>query len=381
MQQGTKFGRGAQLRRDVAMVWKELRGHRPRPFSERRGATKARPVALTTRTLRLVEVRRETADAVTLLLAATDGAPLTWLPGQFFTLLVRLADGTLQKRAYSACTPPGGGLLPLTVKRVAGGRVSTFVHERLRTGDTVEVLGPSGAFVVPTPRPRALVLVGGGSGITPLAAILHAALADEGGPHVTLVYGNRRREDVIFAATLDALATQHPARFTLQHVLGKGFDARTLLTPADASVAYFVCGPRPMMDAVRAVLLERGVAAEHIHEEHFVAPGATSEPSAASAASAATTAQPLLVRFPRGQGSRSILAAPGQTLLEAGLAAGLPLPYSCTMGGCGACKVTLAMGSAAAPDDGCLTADERARGLVLACCARPTSPCTIEVPA
>jgi ring-1,2-phenylacetyl-CoA epoxidase subunit PaaE len=373
--QGAKRARVRQWRRDVEMVWKELRGQRPRPFMVRRRAG-AVPAGLATRKVRVASVRRETADAMTFVLEATDGAPLTWLPGQFFTLLVRTEDGATHRRAYSASAPAAeDGRLPITVKRVDGGRVSSFLHERVGAGDTLEVLGPSGAFVVPSaPAPRTLVLVGGGSGITPLAAILQATLAAPDGARVHLVHASRRAEDAIFAAALAALAERHSRRFTLHPAHGDTFDARTLptLPPAEAEDAlYFVCGPRPMMDAVRATLLERGVRAERIREEHFASP-------VRSDAAAASTVQPLLVRHASGP-ARSLLVAPGATLLEAGLAARVPMPYSCAMGGCGACRVTLVSGTVTS-DESFLTAEERARGDVLACCSRPTSPCTIELP-
>jgi ring-1,2-phenylacetyl-CoA epoxidase subunit PaaE len=349
-----------QLGRDVTMIWRELRGRTPAPFQVRRG----RRAGLATRKLRVVGRRPETAEAITLLLEDAAGAALTWRPGQFFTLLVRLEDGTTLRRAYSACRPCTGGELPLTVKRVAGGRASTFLHEGVREGDVLEALGPSGAFVAPASA-RTLVLVGGGSGITPLAAILHAALAEEQGPQVTLVYGNRRQEDIIFADELATLATRHPGRFTLLHVLGEGFDVSRVPTPADAE--YFVCGPAGMMDAVADELRARGVPGERVHEERFTSPPTR----------AATSPQPL--RILRAGRATQVTTAPGQTLLEAGLAAGVPMPYSCALGGCGACKVVLTGGSVV-DDGGCLSAEERARGLVLACSARPSSPCTIDVP-
>ena len=377
----TRFGLWPQARRDLRMLWKDLRGESPPPFRVRTGRGGSGAAAkIATRTLRVARIDRETADAVTVYLEDPTGAPVTYRAGQFFTLLVPLGDEIL-RRAYSACRPAGQGPLPhalaITAKRVPDGRVSTFLNGGLRAGQTLAVLGPSGSFVAPAGA-RRLVLVGGGSGITPLAAIAQAALADAGAgaPHVTLVHGNRRREDVIFHDALAALATAHPDRFVLRHVLGVPLDEATCARelPADApGTEYFLCGPAPMMAAARAVLVARGVPATRIHEERFASP-----PSPTAARAVQLQPQPVLVLTRAGR--RSVHAAAGQTLLDAGLAAGIDLPYSCTMGGCGACQVTLVDGTVTGDEDGCLTADERARGRVLACQARPTSPCTLEVP-
>lgn len=105
--------------------------------------------------------------------------------------------------------------------------------------------------------------------------------------------------------------------------------------------------------------LVRGAPAERVHEERF------------------TQTQPVEVRL--GGVPHRVMAAPGATVLEAGLAAGLPLPYSCTLGGCGTCRVTLLSGEVRMEEPNCLTHEERERGQVLACVARPVSPVTVEV--
>jgi len=405
-----RFGFLPQLRRDLGMLWMELRGGTPAPFIPRHAvglmAASAndapRATGIVTRKLRVARVQRETAAAVTLFLEDPSGAALTWEPGQFFTLLVPLETGETLRRAYSACLPPGQGPLPhaapVTIKRVAGGRVSNLLNDHVREGDHLEVLGPSGSFTLSAAAAgRELVLIGGGSGITPLAAILRAALADQAGPHVTLLYGNRGEADVIFRAELDGLAARYPERFTLRHVLseppaawsgGSGLlDQATTtrelaaLSGASGTAEYFVCGPTPMMDAVRAALLARGVPTERLHEEKFGTPGAGSEGvSADDPALRAALAVPQAVVVKRRGSARTITAAPGQTLLEAGLAAGLPMPYSCAMGGCGKCKVQLQDGTTFSEEAGCLTRAERGQGYVLACISRASSPCTVEVP-
>jgi ferredoxin-NADP reductase len=397
MSSETRLGGLAQVKRDLRMLVDELRGRRPAPFRPRTarvrppGAAPAQ-VALATRRLRVASLVRETRDALTIELEDPTGAAITYLPGQFFTLLVPI-DGRVVRRAYSACRPAGEGAaasrVAVTVKRIDGGLVSGHLHSRLAEGDSLEVLGPSGTFTV-TPdaaTERELVLLGGGSGITPLMAIARAVLAAEPGSRVALVYGNRGEADIIFRAALAELAAAHPGRFTLRHVLseppagwsgGTGvLDAATCARELDAlapgpAAEYFVCGPAAMMAAARAELDRRGVAPARVHEERFASPAG---PSATTTAGA--VAQPVRVAL-RGA-STDLIAAPGQTILEAGLAAGLDMPYSCTLGGCGACKVKLAEGRVVADEPGCLTPAEAEAGYVLACISRPASPCSVKV--
>jgi ferredoxin len=133
---------------------------------------------------------------------------------------------------------------------------------------------------------------------------------------------------------------------------------------------FFLCGPGPMMAAAREALLARGVDPSRVHEERFSSP-------ARPAGAPASAPQPVQIRF-RG-GSKAVTQRPGQTLLEAGLEAGAPMPFSCAMGGCGACKVRVVAGEVVSEEPNCLTAAERAGGMALACVARAATAATVEV--
>jgi ring-1,2-phenylacetyl-CoA epoxidase subunit PaaE len=393
------------IRRDVRMVSNALQGKRPPPFHRReaaalRGGRTPAPAAtlLAPRAVRVVKVVRETKDAVTLFFEDPTGAPFRFSPGQFLTLLVPI-DGEVVRRAYSICTSAlEKNRVAVTVKRVAGGLVSNYINDRIREGDTLEVLGPSGNFTV-EPNPKAqrhLVLFAGGSGITPMMAIARTVLVLEPDTFITLVYGNRGRDDIIFFEAIEALRQEHGARFHVRHVLanlpeasdalggaafgaglltrdvcGRELDACT--APANREAEYFVCGPEPMMVEVRAMLEARGVAAEQIHEERFSQPHLR-----AKAAATASEPQPIRIRI---QGKeQAVVAKPDATILEAGLAAKLAMPFSCAMGGCAACKVKIVSGDVEMEEPNCLSKKEREEGYVLACVARANSPCVVEVP-
>ncbi len=363
----------AQLSRDASVVLGRDRLTRgPRTTTPRRSAA-----------LQLVvsEVIAETADAVTLRFAPTPG--LTWKAGQFLTLTVPV-DGVRLKRAYSVSVAPNrfAPTLAVTVKRVAGGRVSNHIVDHARPGDIFEARGPSGAFTFePDPSTsRHIVLVGGGSGITPLISIIETLLADEPGSTATLVYGNRSLSDVIFHDRLTSLAAQH-TRFTLRLVLedaplspGRLDPARLQQELADSlpsATATYVCGPEPVMAAMRQLAADLGVATR-LREERFI--------SLAEHTSKNLPTTPQRVDVQIGARRYEVLVRPGKTLLEAGLAHGAPMPSSCTMGGCGACRVKVLSGELVHDEPNGLTDAERDDRIAFACIAHPLTPCSVEVP-
>lgn len=388
--------RVGQLRRDLRSVLAGLRGERAPAWLARDGARYADTrttglvglAGLATRELEVAACTRETDDAITLTFRDPHGAALPAIrPGQFFTLLVEL-DGVSLRRAYSVSSDcRTRERFGVTIKRVEGGRVSSHLHAHAAVGMRMRVLGPSGEFArVPA---RKLVLIAGGSGITPMMALLRTLLPSEPELEVALIYANRSPKDVMFAEALAALEAEHRPRLHVHHVLeqppaqwssavGRA-DKPTLARMLDAiplahapEVEFLLCGPGPMMAGARELLHEREVPAARVHSESFVAPRLHAD------AHAQLQSQPLTICIESRE--TELVVAPGQTVLEAGLAAGLALPYSCAMGGCGACKIELERGEVIMREPNCLAEPERERGLVLACIANPISPCRLRVP-
>jgi ferredoxin-NADP reductase len=333
--------------------------------------------------LRVAEVIQETPSTRTLVLAAPDGGvpALAYRAGQHLTLLVD-AGGTTQRRCYSfSSSPLAGGQPAITVKRMADGTVSRHLHDHVRTGDTLTVLEPTGEFCVTTDpaATRHLVLVAGGVGITPLISIAETVLRAEPASRVTLLCGNRSEAEIVFRGRLEALVQAFSPRLTVRHALDEAPDGWTglhgaldgarVLEALDGCAAdgYYVCGPEPMMQSVCAALAGAGVPRECVHTERF---------AYASAAKTRIPDHAAEITF-AGSGRR-VTARPGQTILQAGLEAGLDLPYSCTMGGCGACKVRRTDGSVVMSEPNCLSDAEREAGFLLACCAYADTPVVIE---
>ena len=387
----------AQARRDARMLLDALRGRHPSPLLPRRArghdVLQSRASERMARVLRVAAVERQTADALSFVLEDPAGRAVAFQPGQFFTLVVEI-EGRTYRRAYSAASSHlDTARVRLAVKRVPGGRVSQYLGEHLRPGALVRVLGPSGSFtcVPDAGAARHVVLIAGGSGITPMMSIAEAVLRGEPRSAVSLVYGNRRLEDVMFRDRIDELARAFPDRLRVIHalehppagwtgatgmlspdVLASALDS--LEQPVTLPRVYYVCGPEPMLVSARQTLHARGVADRDVREERFSQPHLRTDGPARRSGTAET------VHVRSGDQSYEIKVQPGETLLDAGLAAGLPMPFSCAMGGCGACKVECHAGIVDMDEPSCLTPAEREAGHVLTCVGRPVGPVSIEVP-
>jgi ferredoxin-NADP reductase len=327
------------------------------------------------REVRVAEVRRETPGAVTVVLE--DGKPFDFKAGQFFTLVADV-DGRQVRRPYSASSVPGSSRLEVTVKKVESGRFSGHAHG-LAVGDRLFVRGPSGAFHLPEESSAGVVLIAAGSGVTPMMSMIRTRLADRSGHgRIALLYSSRSADEIIFADELTRLAGDLPDRLSVTHVL-TGRDGRldadgvrrwvTGLSPA-RDAHYYLCGPEPLMDAVRGVLTGLGVPDPLVHHERYT--------SGADTGTATTVPQELTVEED-GQPVGTALVEPGQTLLDAGLAAGLPMPFSCTVGNCGDCMVRLRGGEVTQNEPNCLTPRQKADGYVLTCVGSPLSKVTVDI--
>ncbi len=337
------------------------------------------PIAL--RSLRIHAVEHD-RDAVTLWFARSDGQPFKFRAGQFLTLEVTV-DGEKLRRHYSFSSDPNNAdAFAITARRVPSGRVSNHLADHARRGARLRTVGPSGRFGESVAQDQGpLVLIAGGAGITPLWSIAQSALAASSGRAVHLVYANRGVTRILFQAPIAAAAAAHP-NLHVTHVLERASkrvpavvgrlsgDTADAAIPVLEDATYYTCGPAPMMDAVAASLLARGVAAERVHMESFAPPELNED-----AAEAATS---YTVTF--ASTGQALQVFGNQTLLEAARAADIPLDASCTMGGCAACKVKLTSGQVFMPEPHCLRPSEAAQGEILACIAQPRSNLVIAAP-
>jgi ferredoxin-NADP reductase/DMSO/TMAO reductase YedYZ heme-binding membrane subunit len=376
--------------------------------AHRAPAKAAAPVATRPRfwsgELKVARVFDETGDVRTFRLVAPDGGPPPFQhrPGQYLTLALSIGGRRVNRSYTIASSPTRGGHVEITVKRLDDGRGgSPHVHATLTEGARVKVSAPAGAFVFTGEGHDRVLLLAGGVGVTPLMAIARY-LTDRGWPgHIHLVFSVRTPADVIFADELAYLAKRHP-NFHLCIVATRAGDdwrgprghvtaellAREVRDLAQTPV--YLCGPEPMMAAMRALLAGAGVPAAAIHTEAFVSTPA--QPAAAAAGDAAADDGPAIlgaavamvapadlpvaIRFLRSRKGGELSA--DRTVLEAAEECGVDLPFECRSGVCGQCKTRLVAGEVAMDSTDALSAGERARGVILACQARAVTDLSVD---
>ena len=300
--------------------------------------------------------------------------------GQFCTFRVPLADDELL-RCYSMSSAPGvDDDFVLTVKRVAGGRVSNWLLDEVRVGDELALTLPAGVFTL-RDRPTPIVAFAGGSGITPVISVIKRALATTD-RRAHLLYANRDVDSVIFRAEIDALVTAHPGRLEVVHHLDAddGFvhsDLVRTFVGDDLDADFYLCGPGPFMDVIEDALALASVPPERVFVERFAFAGSVrDEPPAAlvTAAPAEEVVGTETVTIVLGGKATEVKYQPGETFLETARRAGLRAPFSCESGSCATCMARLEVGEAKMRVNNALMPDEVDEGWVLTCQGLPTSP-------
>lgn len=321
--------------------------------------------------LTVADVVDETADTRSLVLDIPPHLEETFAydAGQFCTFRATI-DGESVVRCYSmSSSPDARDPFATAVKRVPGGRMSNWMNDRLAPGDTIDVLRPTGLFVL-RDNDAPIVAFAGGSGITPVISIIKSALATTG-RRILLVYANRGRESVIFADDLERLRSASDGQLSIHHHLdseGGFLDAArcTALVGDDTDADFYVCGPGPYMDTVGAGLSAIGVPPERVFIERFVLP----EPVPTPGDSGPSVTESLVIRLERQETVLRYQA--GDTILDAARRTGLRPPFSCEQGNCATCMAHLEEGSVTMRVNNALTPEEVEEGWILTCQGLPT---------
>ncbi|MFF2952449.1 1,2-phenylacetyl-CoA epoxidase subunit PaaE [Kitasatospora sp. NPDC057965] len=338
--------------------------------------------------LRIAGLERLCEDAVAVTFTVPPGLAdaYAFRPGQTLTLR-RVVDGVDERRSYSICAPAGGPLR-IAVREVPGGLFSRWLVREARPGEEVEVLTPSGLFTPDLAEPADHVLLAAGSGITPMVSIAASVLAADRTSTVTLLYGNRRSDTVMFADELADLKDRYLNRFQLVHVLSRETrDAEllsgrldpervgallTALVDTAAVGHWWLCGPFGMVAGAKELLAGLGVPAERVHQELF---HAEDEPVAERAedtpdGGAAGYSEVTVVLDGRG----STLSLPcDRSILDGAQRSRPDLPFACKGGVCGTCRALVTEGEVEMRRNFALEEKELAAGYVLTCQARPVT--------
>jgi ring-1,2-phenylacetyl-CoA epoxidase subunit PaaE len=336
--------------------------------------------------LRVAEVQRLCDDAVAVTFDVPDdlAGEYAFKPGQSLTLR-RDVDGREERRSYSICAPRGARPR-IGVREVPGGLFSSWLVHEVEPGDEIEVLPPSGTFTPDPDEAARHVLIAAGSGITPVLSIVSSVLRNPDS-FVSLLYGNRRTDTVMFADELADLKDRYPSRLELVHVLSREpreadlftgrLDEEKLrrllpaLVPVDAVDHWWLCGPYGMVQDAWAVLGELGVPRERVHQELFYVddvppqPVRHEEPTVEGASSEVTVVL---------DGRATTLELPQDTpILDAAQRYRSDLPFACKGGVCGTCRAKLTEGKVTMRRNFALEQDELDAGFVLTCQSLPLS--------
>lgn len=335
---------------------------------------------MTTYTLKVVEIRKETQDTLTLCFKQPALRKIKYLAGQYLTLIFRI-NGRRYIRPYSFSSAPSvDQLLEVTIKRVPNGIVSNHIHDRVFVGDTIEAMQPMGDFICEAPTDQ-IFLWGIGSGITPLMSISKQVLSVTTKTRVNLVYGNKNYENTIFLNQLKSLLQLYPERFIVKYfhsslkiseqipeLIEGRIDQKKALDVLNelhhsCDTIHYICGPPGLKESVKKALKLRNVSEDQVFSEDFEL---VKDPKDFED----VFTQTIKLKF--GSEEFALEVIRGKSILEGALDAGIELPYSCQTGSCSTCKGKLLKGEARmiglTRDRNDLLADE-----YLVCCTHPLS--------
>ena len=338
-------------------------------------------------TLTVTDIRKTTRDAVVLTLKPENPTEYAFTPGQYLTFRKNF-DGEEVRRSYSICAGKQDGVLQVGIKRVDGGAFSTWANVELEKGDTIEAMPPMGNFYASAENEKASYLAfAGGSGITPILSIIKTGLLENKLAHYCLVYANRNTSSIMFREEIEDLKNSFLDRFKVVHVLEDQADEIELFrgrvdaekcqqlldewVNIDVVNMAYICGPEPMMIAIRDVLKSHGLSKDQIRVELF---GSSQPGRAKQAAKVVNTFQKGVEgRVTLGGETRRVVIAENTTLLEAALDNNLDAPFACKAGVCSTCKAKVLVGDVEMRANHALEDHEVEAGFVLTCQCIPLS--------
>lgn len=343
--------------------------------------------------LKVIDIREETAECKSIAFAIPKEleADFAYVQGQYLTLRT-VINGEDVRRSYSLCSSPLDGEWRVAIKKIEGGKFSTFANENLQVGDTLDAMPPLGRFFTKTAveHQKHYIAFAAGSGITPILSIMKTILLTEPNSQFTLVYGNKNTSSIIFHEAIEKLKNKFMTRLSVYYLLSReGLEEPILngritkekckdlfdnLIDVQTGDEFFICGPESMIFAVKDVLQDIGVTSNNIHFELFTSPdGKLGE-----------SKKRVIAQGEQGKVCEVSVISDGRTfvfdlafgennLLDAAMQQGADLPYACKGGVCCTCKARVLEGEVEMDINYGLVEEEVKAGFVLTCRSYPKS--------
>ena len=308
--------------------------------------------------------------------------------GQNITIR-KFLNGQEIRRSYSLCTEPKSGLFRIGIRAIPNGIFSNFALKELNIGDTLEVMAPTGSFIA-NEGFKENVFFAAGSGITPILSMIEYLLTHDQHAFITLMYGNRNIQSIMFRDRIDALKNKYLDRIQVIHILSRMnmdlelFTGRLNVDKAKVLIdkfvldknnaQYYLCGPEEMTLSIKEYLInEVKLDPRHVHSELFFIAESKSSSNVVNTdvKTDLTEVSKVTIRMD-GKETRLDISYHGQSILDAGIEAGLDLPYSCKSGTCNTCKAQLKSGNVIMDRNFALEQDELEEGFILTCQSHPS---------
>jgi ring-1,2-phenylacetyl-CoA epoxidase subunit PaaE len=342
--------------------------------------------------IKIEEVYKETNDTVVVEfdMPANLQDTFNFKHGQHLTLR-KIIDDEDVRRTYSLCSSPLDKRWKVAIKQIPGGQFSTFANTQLKSGDTIEIMEPSGEFFVgiEAQSSKNYIAFAAGSGITPIISIIRTHLLSEPKSTFKLFYLNRTVKSIIFKEEIERLKNQFFGRFQVFHFLTREqrdipflngrFDSdklkvltKTFIDIEDTNHC-FICGPRDMIFLIRDHLESEGLSRDKIHYELFFS-GDTDASKLHIAEVLEHKAEGTEVTIiDAGKEFHFVMDEAVDTILDGALAAGADLPFACKGGVCSTCKCRIVEGQVEMKVNYALEESDVANNFILSCQSVPTT--------
>ncbi|NNF33729.1 MAG: 2Fe-2S iron-sulfur cluster binding domain-containing protein [Saprospiraceae bacterium] len=346
-------------------------------------------MALSFHEIEIAEIITRTQDCVSVAfdIPASLEESFQYLPGQYLTL-EQTINGEEVRRSYSLCRAPRDHRWEVAIKKVPGGKFSTYANDVLQAGDKIQLGTPEGRFLLKEPGEGrdTYVFFAAGSGITPIMSMIRHLLSETDND-VVLFYGNRTTDSIIFREEIEDLKSKHMNQFTLNHILSKeklgsplffgridGSKIESYLKHIiddDVVVQYSICGPGQMIFEIKDALVASGVEEDKVNFELFTT--ADMKEATQEVEEVVEDASALVKIRLDGLITEFTVPFGGKAILDAALESGADLPFSCKGGVCCTCRAKLLEGEVKMDVNYALEPDEVKQGFILTCQSHPRS--------